>query len=273
MAVAAALDSAEPGRQNPSVSGAQTIGVDLAAQAARTSVCVIDWSTPRPVVQFRDDAREDVALVELIGAGGRKVGLDCPLGWPDSFVATISAHHRRDELPPRERRAGFLDPLIYRLTDDLTWKAAGTRPPLSVSTNLLGVVALRAAWLLDALQRSGVDVHRSGSGVVAEVYPAAALRMWGIASEASYKLPPATGSRAGILERLETGLATRFPDDVRARCIARHDDLDALVCAVLARAVDTGRTTAPATADERACAATEGWIHLPAGTLADLRSG
>jgi hypothetical protein len=36
------------------------------------------------------------------------------------------------------------------------------RPPLSVSTDLLGVVALRAALLLDALAAAGAAVPRDG---------------------------------------------------------------------------------------------------------------
>jgi hypothetical protein len=49
------------------------------------------------------------------------------------------------------------------------------RAPLSVSTDLIGVVALRAALLLDPYARATKrkPVRRDGLGPVAEVYPAA----------------------------------------------------------------------------------------------------
>jgi hypothetical protein len=83
-------------------------------------------------------------------------------------VVTVAAHHRGERLPPpvgygehADGRPG-LDPLRFRLTDDITWKATSMRPPLSVSTDLLGVVALRAALLLDALAAAGAAVPRDG---------------------------------------------------------------------------------------------------------------
>jgi hypothetical protein len=58
---------------------------------------------------------------------------------------------------------------------------------------------------------------------------------------------------------------------VRATCLAGHDHLDALVCALVARAVLVGDTGWPHTEDERAAARQEGWIHLPGSDLAALR--
>ncbi|MGW1561371.1 DUF429 domain-containing protein [Streptomyces sp. NPDC002144] len=252
-----------------------TLGVDLAASARRTAVCRVEWvHVGAPTVEFvvPDGDEELLALVR----GADKTGLDCPLGWPTGFVDTIAAHHQGLPLPSPARfgdrtdgRPG-LDPLRFRLTDDLTWKATAMRPPLSVSTDLLGVVALRAARLLDALGTGSVP--RDGSGPVAEVYPAAALRLWGIRPAGSYKnaTPDARAVREYVLGSLEAGLGRALPEEVRTRCAASHDHLDALVCALVARAVLVGDTRWPSSADERAAALREGWIHLPGPDLAAL---
>jgi Protein of unknown function (DUF429) len=51
--------------------------------------------------------------------------------------------------------------------------------PLSVSSNLLAICAMRCAHLLVELAGEGA-LDRTGAGLVAEVYPAAALRQWGL---------------------------------------------------------------------------------------------
>ncbi|MGI5459760.1 DUF429 domain-containing protein [Streptomyces sp. CA-249302] len=258
---------------------AVTVGVDLAASARRTAVCRAVWGDEGGLaVEFPvpDGDEELLALVR----DADKTGLDCPLGWPSGFVATVLAHHQGVRLPVPERfegradgRAG-LDPLRFRLTDDLTWKATAMRPPLSVSTDLLGVVALRAARLLDVLEATGVEVPRDGSGPVAEVYPAAALRLWGIRPARSYKnaAPEAREVREHIVGAIEAGLGLPLTEPVRDRCVDSHDHLDALVCALVARAVMVRNTRWPQTAGERSAAGQEGWIHLPTGDLAVLRA-
>lgn len=255
-----------------------TVGVDLAAGARRTAVCRVVWgASDRLMAEFVQPEDDEDLLAIVLAAD--KTGLDCPLGWPSSFVATVLAHHQGLRLPPPARfedradgRPG-LDALRFRLTDDLTWKATSMRPPLSVSTDLLGVVALRAARLLDGLAAKGVPVPRDGSGPVAEVYPAAALRRWGILVAGSYKraTPEARAVREHIVRSVEAGLGLGLPEAVRARCVESHDHLDALLCALVARAVLVGDTGRPASAEELAAARQEGWIHLPGMDLRVLR--
>ncbi|WP_281426239.1 DUF429 domain-containing protein [Miltoncostaea oceani] len=56
----------------------------------------------------------------------------------------------------------------------------------------------------------------------------------------------------------------------RAACAGRHDVLDALVSALVARAVDRGATATPPP-ELAAPALREGWIHVPAaGSLGGL---
>ncbi|MGW2419447.1 DUF429 domain-containing protein [Streptomyces sp. NPDC001709] len=256
-----------------------TVGIDLAARARRTAVCRVVWGSGDDLaVEFVVPEGDEQLLAVVREAD--KTGLDCPLGWPSRFVATVLAHHQGMPLPPpvrfEERADGRpgLDALRFRLTDDLTWKATSMRPPLSVSTDLLGVVALRAAYLLDALAASGVPVPRDGSGPVAEVYPAAALRRWGIRLTRSYKAPTpaAQAVREDIVRSIEAGLGSALPQAVRTRCVDSHDHLDALVCALVARAVLVGDTLWPRSTDERAAARQEGWIHLPGTDLAVLQA-
>jgi predicted nuclease with RNAse H fold len=253
-----------------------TLGVDLAGSVRRTSVCRVEWGDGDPGVEFLEPASDDELVAAVLAAD--KTGLDCPLGWPAAFVALVGAHHSRSALAPRARyqpcadgRPG-LDSLRFRLTDDLTWKATAMRPPLSVSTDLLGVVALRAAYLLGTLDAEGARVPRDGSGLLAEVYPAGALRQWRIVANGSYKngRPEAADTRQVILDALEHGLGRPFTDAVRVRCRRSHDDLDALVCALVARAVLAGSTRHPRTPQETASAEAEGWIHLPQNPLAEL---
>ncbi|GAA2486753.1 DUF429 domain-containing protein [Streptomyces longisporus] len=255
-----------------------TVGVDLAASARRTAVCRVVWAADGALTAEFVVPGGDEDLLALVRSAD-KTGLDCPLGWPSSFVDTVLAHHQGLRLPPSARfeertdgRPG-LDPLRFRLTDDLTWKATAMRPPLSVSTDLLGVVALRAARLLDALAATGTPVPRDGSGRVAEVYPAAALRRWGIRPVRSYKsaTSEAREVREHIVLAVGEGLGVALPEPVRSTCTDSHDHLDALLCALVARAVLVGDTRWPETAQERAAAGQEGWIHLPDGELAALR--
>ncbi|MGW0824514.1 DUF429 domain-containing protein [Streptomyces sp. NPDC002845] len=257
---------------------AVTVGVDLAASARRTAVCRMVWRDEGGLAAEFVVPEGDEDLLAVVRAAG-KTGLDCPLGWPSSFVDTVLAHHRGERLPPparfEERADGRpgLDALRFRLTDDVTWKVTAMRPPLSVSTDLLGVVALRAARLLDALAATGVPVPRDGSGPVAEVYPAAALRRWGIRTTGSYKraTPEARAVREHIVRSVEAGLGVPLPEPVRAKCVDSHDHLDAVVCALVARAVQVGDTLWPRSPDEHAAARQEGWIHLPGEDLAALR--
>jgi predicted nuclease with RNAse H fold len=258
---------------------AVTLGVDLAASARRTAVCRVVWAEEGGLAAEFLVPKGDEELLALVRAAD-KTGLDCPLGWPSAFVATVLAHHHGDRLPPSARfeeradgRPG-LDPLRFRLTDDLTWKATSMRPPLSVSTDLLGVVALRAARLLDALAATDTPVPRDGSGRIAEVYPAAALRLWGIRPPRSYKsaAPESREAREHIVGSIEAGLELPLPGPVRAQCVDSHDHLDALVCALVARAVLVGDTRWPHSPDERSAARQEGWIHLPSDDLTALRA-
>ncbi|MFE5302414.1 DUF429 domain-containing protein [Streptomyces sp. NPDC056632] len=219
------------------------------------------------------DSRDDEDLLAAMRAAD-KTGLDSPVGWPVTFTSLLTARQAGTKLPVRSHyvsphpggRNGLCK-FTHRLTDDVAWKltGAGKQRPLSVAADKLGVVAMRAAGLLEHLADSGPAIPRDGSGSVVEVYPAFALIQWGLATKNSYKGPKddAAAARAEIADGLANGLGLDLSDHVRDRCTRSDHDLDALISAVVARAAACGMTHLPTTDEEHALATVEGWIHLP----------
>ena len=239
----------------------RTLGIDFAASAKRTACCLVDWDAT--TVQLLDRPLPDADLVRWITEVDL-AAIDVPLGWPDAFVAAITAHHAGGAWPvDGEQR----DELRFRLTDREIQRLGAQ--PLSVSSDKIGVPAMRAGRLQRLLAEAGVKVDRSGvSGRLIEVYPAAALRVWGFRSN-GYK---GKDNRAVVAELCATVLG-QFGAIGAAACEVLHgcddDEFDAFICAVLARAARTGHTTAPS-AEQLALARREGWIHLPTGPLEAL---
>ena len=252
----------------------RTVGLDLAAQPVNTGVCVVDWANGQVVsVAANSTAGGDSELVDIMCAPGvTKVGIDAPLGWPDDFVAAMVAHHSGQPWPDTGDAGDHRRRLRLRLTDTTVAASTG-RTPMSVSADRIAVAAMRGALLQHLIvERTGdpSTVDRSGtSGLVAEVYPAAALAVWGM-DPTGYKGAGDTARdrRHLLLDALisRTGLAVDATQ--RAAMIGSDHLLDAFICAVVAAAVVDGSTTQP-TGDERARACREGWIHVPDPTRAD----
>lgn len=239
----------------------RTLGIDLAAQPAATGVCLVDWTTEPPGVDFPAAGASDRELLRWLGEVD-KAGVDVPLGWPRAFVEAVSSHDAHRPLPRPTETTEDRAALCYRRTDLVVrTHPRVTRPPLSVSTDRIGIPALRMAGLEDACGRHGVPVDRSGvEGVVCEVYPAASLAIWGQPSS-GYK---DAGRGVAVRRHIAEGLTEALGLTVRALEPGIEDDdlLDAFVSALVARAAAQGHTTAPGD-DDRDVAATEGWIHLP----------
>jgi predicted nuclease with RNAse H fold len=236
----------------------RTAGVDLAAQDNRTALAEVFWGESGAVlesVRLGVDNDAIVAAAQRV----RVVGIDCPIGWPAAFTDLLIAA-RGDVVRPD---AGADDdarrPLAYRLTDHVVRATAG-RWPLSVSADRIAYPAMRCAGLLARIAATGAPVRRDGaSSRVAEVYPAAALRVWQLPTP-GYKTDPA--ARAGLVKALGTQASWLNWGGHQQACVDSDDVLDAVVCALVAGAVAAGRTGAP-TSDQQVLAREEGWIHLP----------
>jgi len=235
-----------------------TAGVDLASQALHTAACVIEWSGGQAAVTNLALDVQDSAIAELISRAS-KVGIDVPFGWPIAFADAVS-QHSRDGLWPLDYRHADNSTYRYRRTDLAVWKMLKTSPPLSVSSDRIAIPAMRAAALLSRLpERAPLD----GSGVIVEVYPAAALRRWEFAWR-GYKRSANSQSRQLLVESLlrEAGDWLIIDEAGVSRCLSSDDAFDALVAALVARATAVDLVE-EIPADEHPAALREGWIAVP----------
>jgi hypothetical protein len=190
--------------------------------------------------------------------------VDIPLGWPSAFVEAVARHHR-GEAWPADESAEAMTSLRLRETDRwLTLRAR--RPgeprarchPMSVSSNLIAIPAMRMARVLG-------PVDRSGTGKVIEVYPAAALFVWGLPYR-RYKgvQPDRRDARHDLVQRLRalTPWLSASRDHDWERFKENDHEVDALVAALVARAKDAGLCDESYDATSRN-ARMEGWIALP----------
>jgi predicted nuclease with RNAse H fold len=246
-----------------------TLGIDLSSSEEGTAACLLEWSSrtvaiDRLAPSHGSKGLNNRNLLQLITMAGR-TGIDSPFGWPEPFVKAITDWQQR-----KPWRWETRSELRYRRTDEQMRGVA--RMPLSVSTERLGATAMRCAHLLS--QIGGVD--RSGErGPVVEVYPAAALRHWGLPFEgykSATKPAAAAEKRREILAGLRTGLGAAWkPTRIEmARLVDEHDLLDALVAALVARAVELGQATRAEGRENQLLARTEGWIRVPTCSISEL---
>jgi hypothetical protein len=233
------------------------LGIDLAAGAKKTYACALQERGGKLRAELFASCDDERLLT--LAEGRDKVAIDAPFGWPREFIQALNAHRSLDAWPapddisPEKFRAA----LSFRTTDRVVMH---TRRPLSVSTDKLGVTAMRCAYLLHRWSL-GEPVDRAGGGKFVEVYPAGALVRWGLAGS-GYKGVDKE-ALAALFERLLADLPQlELSAKDRHLCSTVDDAFDALVAALVARAALLGLTDVPPP-DRHDQAAEEGWIHLP----------
>lgn len=245
-----------------------TAGVDLAAEPKGTALAIIHWGSGRAKLLGLQLGIADEAIVDAC-QNVDKVGIDCALGWPIDFIEFLKSHSDLDS--PNHAVDGGMDwrrRLSYRETDRAV-RASSGRWPLSVATDRLGLTAMRAAGLLGRLQKSGIPIDRSGSGVVVEVYPGAALRLWGFDTKGYRATEEARELLLGAIQHKTPWLDL---SNFRSLMLESCDAFDAVIAALATRAAALGfyEPPNPSQLDK---AKVEGWIALPNRPLEMLISG
>jgi predicted nuclease with RNAse H fold len=115
-------------------------------------------------------------------------------------------------------------------------------------------------------QAKGIEIDRSGSKLLVEVYPGATLRNWKL-DTTGYRISPE--ARSSLLEQLEQLAPWLEISSFRAQMIESADCFDAVIAALAAIAVYLGNYNKP-TAEQLGSAKVEGWICLPSDNLEKL---
>ena len=261
-------------------------GVDLAAEAAGTALAVLRVGGAAVALESLQLGVDDETIVRA-AREVELIGIDCALGWPRDFVDFVSRHSGAVERGPAVGGVQPADPtpalepaaleetgdlawrrrLAYRETDRVVTERTGARP-LSVATDRLGMTALRCAVLLQRLDADGRHVDRSGQNgsAVVEVYPAMALRVWGLTAP-GYK--QSVDARRALIVNLEQAAPWLELGEHRALMTTSADALDAVLAALVALAHRRGASIPPEP-NQRVLAASEGWIAIPTVSLTQL---
>jgi predicted nuclease with RNAse H fold len=198
------------------------------------------------------------------------MGIDAPFGWPEEMVLAIHDYATTGRWSGVDREA-FRFRRTDRFVNETVLAETGKRLwPLSVSSDRLALTAWRTAQLRErAFVGSGLRFDRAGSDRVIEVYPAAALLLWGL-ERRSYKTSrdpdrreEEGDARAELLAAIgELAPWLDWADGTWEACVRSDDALDAVLAALIARAAALGLTALPQNGDLEK-ARSEGWIHLP----------
>jgi len=246
----------------------RTAGVDLSVAPKGTAAATIEWEAGRARVGESSSGLVDQALIELL-AESEWTAIDAPFGWPEPMVTAVHAYATSGFWPAPDKRSFRLRRTDLHVHDRVL---AGTEEhlwPLSPSTDRISLTAWRLAGLREAAhERSHVRFDRAGGDRVVEAYPAAALLLWGL-PRSGYKSDPE--AREQLLVALEAEAPwLAWDPGAREACADSDDCLDAVLCALIARAAALGLTEQPP-AEALDLARVEGWIHLPGpGSLAEL---
>ena len=239
-------------------------GIDLAAEPKGTALALIEFKANKAELVFLEPGLDDQTLRDKT-INADTVGIDCAFGWPIEFAKFIAQNQDPTNKNPIDGGMDFRRTLSFRETDRVIKELTG-RWPLSVSTDRLGLTAMRCAGLLSRYQQAGTEVDRSGAGKLAEVYPGATLRTWSF-DTTNYRVNKEV--RAKLIKELNRQAPWLELGANQALMIESGDAFDAVIAALAARAIHQGNYHKPTT-DQQARALVEGWICLPTEELTNL---
>lgn len=230
----------------------------MAAEPKGTALAVIDWSPfAATLIQLSTQVTDET----IVGCAStvQKLGIDCALGWPVDFVDFLNrVNHSGGASEPFQGDLNLRRALAYRETDRQVREVTG-RWPLSVSTDRLGMTAIRCAGLLSKIAASGIHVDKSGAGKVVEIYPGASLRLWGF-NTSGYRA--STDARAKLLQELTQKAPWLALGHFATAMIESCDAFDSVVAALATRFAQLGAYQPP-TQSQLNKAKIEGWVALP----------
>lgn len=234
-----------------------TLGIDLASQNENTAACLVEWTGGEGVLRELLDRGSDEELVARMRAvrdAGGCIGIDAPFGWPEPFLAAMTAWREQGRFPAADSKD-----LAFRVTDRKDYLAK--KQCLSVSSDRIAYVAWRCARLLTRFFE-GEPASRLGPTVV-EVYPGASMASWGLGCQ-GYKQSEPTRKKL-LLELDQKGLRWRSDEEQRATLTRSEHLFDAFIASLSARAFQIKRCD-PIPAAHQSIAEREGWIMLPGAT-------
>lgn len=243
-----------------------TAGVDLAAEPKGTALAIIQWKDRIATLVDLQLGVKDESIVEASKLV-EKLGIDCALGWPIEFLEFLNNHaDLSSEVIPDggmdwRRKVSFRE-------SDRNVRAITGRWPLSVSTDRLGLTAMRCAGLQARIKQSGTKVDRAGYGKIVEIYPGATLRLWGF-DTAGYRT--SREAREELLVSIEYKAPWLNLETYRELMLDSTDAFDAVIASLATRAAALGLYTKPSH-QQLEIAQVEGWIALPIGEIDDLIS-
>ena len=234
-----------------------TAGVDLAAEPKGTALAIISWQPGGAKLVDLQLGAEDQVIVTA-AAGADKLGIE--------FVRFLNQHAQPDSADAHfDGGMDWRRRLSFRESDRAVREITG-RWPLSVSTDRLGLTAMRAAGLLSRLQKSGTPIDRSGAGKVVEVYPGATLRLWGFDTAGYRATPEARENLLAVIKSEAPWLEVSVFEDLM---ITSCDAFDAVIAALATRSAALGLCHVPKP-EQLEQARIEGWVALPTGPISDL---
>ncbi|MEM7144518.1 MAG: DUF429 domain-containing protein [Verrucomicrobiota bacterium] len=230
----------------------RTLGIDLASQPDRTAACLLEWTESHVTILELRESCHDEDLDDLI-SNADAIGIDAPLGWPHAFREATARWQEtkwNDEIR---------DQLRFRETDRFVRSLNPKNRPLSVSSDLIALPAMRAMALL---KRHAVHDRSGKDGRFFEVYPAATLKAWNLLATGYKKNDQASIDRR---EEIVHAINEIFPP-LKApidRLTQNADVLDAWLAALTTRAAALEMTHEPPDPKSAEHAIAEGWIHVP----------